>query len=188
MSIRALLVGLLLAIGGPVTAQEATTGTAAPDAAPEEPVPGLGIDIRYGDIRVTPKVFGDVGFGFVDPADAAGFGRSSFFLGELDLFVTASFGERWQALGETVIESRPSEDGEEFDVGVERLWVQYEAAPWLRLKLGREHDPVTYWNRRFHHGAWVQTSLSRPRIVQFEEDDGLLPIDVTGLELNGRLD
>jgi hypothetical protein len=175
-----------------VERREATAPTHAADPLvdPEGPSgeasSGLGLDLRYGDVRIAPKVFGDVGFSFIEPRHDEL--SPTFFLGELDFFVTARFGEHWQALAETVVESRATDEGEEFEIEVERLWVQYELAPWLRFKLGREHDPVTYWNRRFHHGAWVQTSLTRPRIVQFEEDDGLLPIDVTGLELNGRFD
>lgn len=174
-------------------------------AAPAEPAPptgevdtgqgsGFGIEVRYGDVTVSPKLFADVGFLYREPPDIDDNGQTVFFLGELDLFATASIGEKIQVLSETVIESEvgdegeaSGDDGEEFRVEVERLWVQYAVAPWLRIKIGREHDALTYWNRRFHHGAWVQTTLSRPRIVQFEEDDGILPIDVTGIELDGQI-
>jgi len=31
----------------------------------------------------------------------------------------------------------------------------------------RYHTPVGYWNTAFHHGAWLQTTISRPDMVRF---------------------
>ena len=51
--------------------------------------------------------------------------------------------------------------------------------------LGRFHNPIGYWNTQFHHGAYLQTSISRPAIVEYEDDDGVLPMHLTGLLIEG---
>jgi len=47
--------------------------------------------------------------------------------------------------------------------------------------LGRFHSPSRYWNAIYHHGQFLQTSISRPFLDQFEDDGGVLPTHATGL-------
>jgi len=47
--------------------------------------------------------------------------------------------------------------------------------------LGRFHSPSRYWNSIYHHGQFLQTSITRPLIEQFEDDGGVLPTHSTGL-------
>jgi hypothetical protein len=47
--------------------------------------------------------------------------------------------------------------------------------------LGRFHSPSRYWNAIYHHGQFLQTSISRPFLEQFEDDGGVLPTHSTGL-------
>lgn len=54
--------------------------------------------------------------------------------------------------------------------------------------LGRFHNPIGYWNTQFHHGAYLQSSASRPAIVEYEDDDGILPTHLTGLLIEGIKD
>ncbi|QSA97916.1 hypothetical protein [Methylococcus sp. EFPC2] len=51
--------------------------------------------------------------------------------------------------------------------------------------LGRTHNPIGYWNTRFHHGAYLMTSISRPGMMTYENSGGPLPLHVTGLYLEG---
>ena len=51
--------------------------------------------------------------------------------------------------------------------------------------LGRYHNPIGYWNTQYHHGAYLQTSVSRPGIMAFEGGDGPLPMHLTGLLVEG---
>lgn len=51
--------------------------------------------------------------------------------------------------------------------------------------LGRFHNPIGYWNTQFHHGIYLQNSVSRPAIVEYEDDDGVLPMHLTGLLIEG---
>ncbi len=54
-----------------------------------------------------------------------------------------------------------------------------------KVWLGRFHNPIGYWNTQFHHGAYLQNSASRPAIVEYEDDDGVLPMHLTGLLIEG---
>lgn len=47
--------------------------------------------------------------------------------------------------------------------------------------LGRFHSPGRYWNQVYHHGQYMQTSITRPVTDQFEDDAGFLPTHVSGL-------
>jgi hypothetical protein len=42
------------------------------------------------------------------------------------------------------------------------------------------------WNTSFHHGANLQTSLSRPRFVEFEDKGGIIPAHSVGLWASGK--
>lgn len=67
---------------------------------------------------------------------------------------------------------------------VERLqfgWRVGDSKAWL----GRFHNPIGYWNTQFHHGAYLQRSISRPAIVEYEDDGGVLPMHLTGLLIEG---
>ncbi|MBE9564629.1 MAG: hypothetical protein IMF17_05235 [Proteobacteria bacterium] len=49
--------------------------------------------------------------------------------------------------------------------------------------LGRFHSPSRYWNSAYHHGQYMQTSITRPLIERFEDEGGILPTHVTGVML-----
>jgi hypothetical protein len=96
----------------------------------------------------------------------------------LDTFVSADNG-RWRALGEFLLNK------EEHDL--ERLQLGWAARPELTLWLGRFHNPLDYWHTAYHHGAFLQTSISRPGMIAFEEHGGLLPTHLTGLLMDGQI-
>lgn len=49
--------------------------------------------------------------------------------------------------------------------------------------LGRFHSPASYWNIAYHHGQYLQTSITRPLIARFEDEEGIVPAHVTGVML-----
>lgn len=53
--------------------------------------------------------------------------------------------------------------------------------------LGRFHSPGRYWNQVYHHGQYLQTSISRPVTDQFEDDAGFIPSHVSGLMLESSI-
>ena len=50
--------------------------------------------------------------------------------------------------------------------------------------LGRLHSPSRYWNTAYHHGQYLQTSVTRPLVEKFEDEGGVLPTHVTGVMLD----
>jgi len=93
----------------------------------------------------------------------------------LDLFGTARQG-RLRLLGEVFV----SDD--EFDV--ERLKLGYAFAPETVVWAGRVHNPLGYWITQYHHGNYLQTSVSRPEVARFEDEGGLFPNHIIGLLLD----
>ncbi len=55
----------------------------------------------------------------------------------------------------------------------------------MYAKLGVEHSPVSYWNRLYHHGKWLEMTIDRPFLARFEGHEGILPMHNSGLELGG---
>lgn len=81
----------------------------------------------------------------------------------------------WRLLGEYFL----SDDENE----LERLQVGYDLSKNNTVWLGRFHQPVSAWNHRYHHGAYLQASISRPSIENWEDDGGVIPTHITGIML-----
>jgi len=67
----------------------------------------------------------------------------------------------------------------------ERAQLGWQFDPNNTVWVGRYHTPIGYWNTAHHHGAHLQTSISRPRIHEFEDEGGILPVHFFGLLLSG---
>lgn len=131
------------------------------------------------DMGLALHGFADVGFGLGSKGRPVG-GR----VGSLDLYLTPKFGDRTKALIELVFEVNSA--GETV-VDVERLQIGYTFADELTLWLGRFHTPFGYWNTAFHHGAQLQTPITRPTFLEFEDAGGILPAHSVGLWGRGAL-
>lgn len=162
-------------------ALEARVGALEAEGQAEEDQ-GSGLIARYGDVTATFQVFGDVGANYRNPAEDA-LGNSNFYLGSVDFFANVQFGDRFRILSESVLDAR---GGERFGVDQERLWAMWTVSDLLYVKLGTEHSPVSRWNQLYHHGRWLETSVSRPLLGRFEGDDAILAMHTTGLEFGGR--
>jgi hypothetical protein len=71
---------------------------------------------------------------------------------------------------------------------MERLQLGWLIHPTATLWLGRFHSPLGFWNREHHHGAFMQTAITRPGILDFEDEGGVLPTHITGLLAEGTYD
>ena len=96
----------------------------------------------------------------------------------VDIFATFSY-RNFLFLGELLL-AKQEQEIERIQLG----WTVGDSKVWL----GRFHNPVGYWNTQFHHGSYLETSISRPSIVDFEDDNGLLPIHLTGLLIEGVIE
>lgn len=86
--------------------------------------------------------------------------------------VFSSHAGRWRFFGEVVLARDEHE--------IERAQVGYEVADNTVAWLGRFHQPSSVWNVLFHHGQFLQTSITRPSMEQWEDEQGLLPQHIVG--------
>lgn len=117
----------------------------------------------FGDINYTTK-------SKEHPNDA-------FYFHELSLYSSASYGDRLNFLTEIAFEH------EEADI--ERVWIGYTVNDLLVIRAGKFHTAMGYWNKTYHHGRQLFPAVDRPFFLAFEHDGGVLPIHITGLEIEG---
>lgn len=146
---------------------------------------GSGISHRSFDDGIPVHGFADVGLAHSGEHNPIfGKGRKGFNVGSFDLYLTPQFGDRVRSLIELVFEV--DHDGD-IATDLERLQIGYAFSDAAVAWGGRFHTPYGYWNTAFHHGAQIQTSLSRPRFLEFEDKGGILPAHTTGAWLTGAL-
>lgn len=68
---------------------------------------------------------------------------------------------------------------------MERLQVGIAPNASNKIWMGRFHTPLSYWNTAYHHGAYLQPSITRPGIAEYEDEQGILPMHLTGILLDG---
>jgi hypothetical protein len=136
---------------------------------------------RGNDNGVPLHGFADVGGMWSsgdDPAVLRGFQG-----GTLDIYLAPTFGERTKGLVELAFEYGP--DGKAA-MDTERLQIGYMVSDALTVWAGRFHTPFGLWNTSYHHGANLQTSITRPRFVDFEDKGGIVPAHSVGLWASGK--
>lgn len=120
--------------------------------------------------------FGDFSYLSREASDTDG-----FVIGQAVVHLTAALGESFSVFGEFSATGKDSE----YSIELERMIVKYDFSDAFKLSAGRYHTPVGYWNSAFHHGAWLQTTTSRPEMIRFGSK--LVPIHFVGMLLEGNL-
>ena len=92
----------------------------------------------------------------------------------LDLLYGYS-GDRFRFLGEFLWSS----DEAEF----ERLQAGIRVSENVSIWGGRFHSPAKFWTSEYHHGQYLQTSITRPALEEWEDDGGAAPAHISGLLL-----
>ena len=143
------------------------------------------LDLGLGIPKLVLRGFADVGYqaGWIDSSTANDESFNDFAVGGVDLFITSKLGGGFGFLTETLFEFH----GEDVGIDVERLLLMYDHRDWLKLNAGRGHTALGYWNQHFHHGKWLQTTVDRPILYQFEDKGGILPVHFVGVELFGSV-
>jgi hypothetical protein len=118
--------------------------------------------------------------------------KTTFSLGQLDLFVTSDISERFKFLSEIVFEGGPDNfygstagQANSFTVDPERYLLQYSQNDHLNLSVGRGHTAIGYYNTAYHHSTWLQTTTGRPFLFEFEDRGGILPVHIVGVTASG---
>lgn len=167
-------------------AQSQVTQQVAKIDAIEKHVSELGSSMSRGsaDNGLPIHGFADIGINKSGENNATFKGRKGATLGNFDLYLTPQFGDRVKALVELNFEN--SDDGN-ISADLERMQIGYSFSDVATAWFGRFHTPYGYWNTAFHHGAQIQTSVLRPRFLDFEDKGGILPAHTTGGWLTGAL-
>src|SRR3989304_2380589 len=106
------------------------------------------------------------------------FRNGDFAFGALDLYLAQTLDDI-DILVELVVE-----EGDVLDL--ERLTLGYTFSDALKLRVGRFHTPLGFWNTSYHHGVQLQPTIDRPHFLRFEDDGGILPVHVIGAYISGR--
>src|SRR5260370_1143454 len=111
-------------------------------------------------------------------------GSFSIGVGDVELFLTSQLTAKSNVLGEITF---AEQNNGEFKSEVERLLFKYDPKDYLKLSVGRFHTATSYYNVTFHHGAWLQTAVDRPLVVEFSDHGGLVPSGATGGSVTGGI-
>lgn len=109
---------------------------------------------------------------------------NAFALGNLDFYALQSIDEKTYAFFELVFEN----DGSQYAVDLERLWIRRSLNDNLNISAGRFHTPLGYWNRNYHHGALLYDTATRPAFLDFEDGaSAILPLHFVGMLFDGKV-
>ena len=135
--------------------------------------------------QLAVNTYGDIGYQVDHTKDAmnATNTTNAFSAPRVELFLSETQG-RLSFLAETMFEV--GEDNS-FGVDIERIEVAYLFSDYFRLRLGRFHTAIGYYNDAYHHGRYFQTTVDRPEMVRFEDEGGILPAHSVGIHVDGRL-
>jgi hypothetical protein len=126
------------------------------------------------------RAFGAVEWGATQRDEEA----NSFALGQFALFATSNLTERISVLAEIVLEggidTRVVTD-------LERLQLTFRWNDYLQASAGRYHTGIGFYNTAFHHGAYFETPIGRPRVFEFEDEGGVLPVHDVGVTVRGQI-
>ncbi|PYS50842.1 MAG: hypothetical protein DMG13_20135 [Acidobacteria bacterium] len=130
--------------------------------------------------------FSDFNFGASDQRGT----RSGFTEGQFILHLNSNLSSKVSFLGELSLSARtdagigsPAATG--FNAEVERSIIRFEHNDYFKVSFGRYHTPINYWNTAFHHGQWLQTTVSRPEMVQF--GGRFIPVHFIGTLVEGAV-
>jgi hypothetical protein len=128
--------------------------------------------------------FSDYTFGFSDqPGTNSGFSEGQFIL-----HLNSNLSPKVSVLGELSFTAR-TDAGQAgapgFNPEVERSIIRYEQNDRFKFSFGRYHTPINYWNTAFHHGQWLQTTVSRPEMTMF--GGRFIPVHFVGALVEGAV-
>jgi len=101
--------------------------------------------------------------------------EDAWFAADIVLALTR---DRFRLFGEYLLTT------EEHDL--ERFQLGYELVPNTLIWLGRYHQPASAWNTEHHHGRYLQTSVTRPSVELWEDEQGIVPQHIAGLLVDSR--
>ena len=112
--------------------------------------------------------FADINFAAQNRSE----GARGFSEGQFTLHLVSALSPRVAFFGELTFSPRAdagtgSPPATGFNAEVERAIIRFDQSDELKVSFGRYHTPINWWNTAFHHRQWLQTTISRPEMVQF---------------------
>ena len=167
----------------PLAAASAQTESSPPEVAAES--------ASYPSLNLIG--FADAGYSHTDADDAHA--KAGFFQGQLVGHCSAALSSRFTFFAEVSVTASGSayggygstagHAGEGSGADLHRSVLKYAHSDALKLSIGRFHTPIAYWNSTFHHGQWLQTTVTRPKALDFSNP--LLPLHFIGAVADGKL-
>ena len=180
--------------GSPAARAEAPKPAApAEAAAAPQPEPAQQHHLRPDAAQSLPAApslklagFSDLNFSATDQRGS----KSGFNEGQLTLHASSALSPRVNVFGELTFGARPDAGmgmpaATGFNAEVERLLIRFDQSDYFKVSFGRYHTPINYWNTAFHHGQWLQTSISRPEMTQF--GGRFIPVHFVGGLIEGAV-
>src|ERR1700687_2573203 len=133
------------------------------------------IEQRYPQLHF--RGFGDIDFSATDDPGS----KSGFNLGQFILHVASPLSQKVSVFGEISFSASTGF----YNVDIERYLIRYDYNDHFKLSFGRYHTPINYWNTAFHHGLWLQTTISRPEMIRF--GGRFLPVPFLGMLAEGNI-
>jgi len=151
---------------------EENLATQMPDDRPQN---GRSVEPHFPSMQL--HGFADVDFSATDERGSF----SGFNLGQFVLHVASPLSKRVAYFGELSFTAGPTS----YTADVERSIIRYAYNDYFKLSFGRYHTPINYWNTAFHHGLWLQTTISRPEMIRF--GGRFLPVHFLGMLAEGNI-
>jgi hypothetical protein len=179
-------------------APAAPTPAAAQQAAtPQVPPPSVGA--HQGGAAAVPQDAGLPEYpslhinGFTDVNFSASDQRGThtgFNEGQFTLHFVSALSPKVNFFGEVSLTARPDAGlglpaAPGFNAEVERSIVRFDQSDRFKVSFGRYHTPINWWNTAYHHGQWLQTTVSRPEMIQF--GGSFLPVHFVGALVEGSV-
>jgi hypothetical protein len=139
---------------------------------------------EYPSLKITG--FGDIDFSSTHPPE----GPRGFSEGQFVLHLASELSPRVTFFGEISFTPRAdagtgSPPASGFNTEVERMILRFDRSDQLKVSFGRYHTPINWWNTAFHHGQWLQTTITRPEMIEF--GGRFLPVHFVGALVEGAV-
>jgi hypothetical protein len=145
---------------------------------------GVSGEANYPSLKIAG--FSDLNFSATNQPGV----KSGFNEGQFILHLNSNLAPKVMFLGELSLSARTdagtgSPPATGFNAEVERAIVRFEQSDYFKVSFGRYHTPINYWNTEFHHGQWLQTTVSRPEMTQF--GGRFIPVHFVGALVEGAV-
>src|SRR5205085_10486226 len=116
--------------------------------------------------------------------------HSGFSEGQFTLHMVSALAPKVSFFSELTLTARTdaglgTQPAPGFNPEVERAIIRFDQSDAFKVSFGRYHTPINWWNTAYHHGQWLQTSVSRPEMAQF--GGRFIPIHFVGAQVEGTI-